>query len=74
MVAFADVEGIQNMCLKCQPYLLEDEAMVLFPNSIELHTVAFHTLVLLTRPLGSRGYALPHSHGMHQATTVRMGL
>ena len=55
MVAFADVEGIQNMCLKCLPYLLEDETMVLFPDSIELHTVAFHTLVLLARPLGAEG-------------------
>ena len=73
MVAFADVEGIQNMCLKCLPYLLKDEAMVLFPDSIKLHTVAFHTLVLLARPLGSLGYAFPHSHGMRQAT-VRMGL
>merc|ERR1712007_303888 len=26
MVAFADVEGIQIMCLKCLPYLLEDES------------------------------------------------
>lgn len=69
MVAFADVEGIQIMCLKVLPRLLEDEsqrttaqvagltdnvlrAMVLFPDSIELHTVAFYTLVLLARPLG----------------------
>jgi len=78
MVAFADVEGIQIMCLKCLPYLLEDEsqrttaqragltdsvlrAMVLFPDSIELHTVAFHTLVLLARPLGGNEGMLFHT-------------
>jgi hypothetical protein len=78
MVAFADVEGIQIMCLKCLPYLLEDEsqrttaqragltdsvlrAMVMFPDSIELHTVAFHTLVLLARPLGGNEGMLFHS-------------
>ncbi|KAL3816264.1 hypothetical protein ACHAXA_008072 [Cyclostephanos tholiformis] len=66
------------MCLKCLPYLLEDEsqrttaqragltdsvlrAMVLFPNSIELHTVAFHTLVLLARPLGGNEGMLFHT-------------
>ena len=78
MVAFQDVEGIQIMCLKCLPYLLEDEqqrttaqragltdnvlrAMVLFPDSIELHTVAFHTLVLLARPLGGNEGMLFHT-------------
>ncbi|KAL7541390.1 hypothetical protein ACHAXR_010883, partial [Thalassiosira sp. AJA248-18] len=78
MVAFADVEGIQIMCLKCLPYLLEDEsqrttaqragltdsvlrAMVLFPDSIQLHTVAFHTLVLLARPLGGNEGMLFHT-------------
>jgi len=78
MVAFADVEGIQIMCLKCLPYVLEDEsqrttaqragltdsvlrAMVLFPDSIELHTVAFHTLALLARPLGGNEGMLFHS-------------
>lgn len=78
MVAFADVEGIQIMCLKCLPYLLEDEsqrttaqragltdsvlrAMVLFSESSELHTVAFHTLVLLARPLGGNEGMLFHS-------------
>ncbi|KAL7468397.1 hypothetical protein ACHAXS_008637 [Conticribra weissflogii] len=77
MVAFTDVEGIQIMCLKVLPYLLEDEsqrttaqwagltdgvlrAMVLFPDSIELHTVAFHTLVLLARPLGGNEGMLFH--------------
>jgi hypothetical protein len=66
------------MCLKCLPYLLEDEsqrttaqragltdsvlrAMVLFPDSIELHTVAFHTLVLLARPLGGNEGMLFHT-------------
>jgi hypothetical protein len=69
---------IQIMCLKCLPYLLEDEsqrttaqragltdsvlrAMVLFPDSIELHTVAFHTLVLLARPLGGNEGMLFHT-------------
>jgi len=78
LVTFADVEGIQIMCLKCLPYLLEDEsqrttaqragltdsvlrAMVLFPDSIELHTVAFHTLVLLARPLGGNEGMLFHT-------------
>jgi len=78
MVAFADVEGIQIMCLKCLPYLLEDEsqrttaqragltdsvlrAMVLFPDSIQLHTMAFHTLVLLARPLGGNEGMLFHT-------------
>lgn len=78
MVAFQDVEGIQIMCLKTLPYLLEDEqqrttaqragltdnvlhAMVLFPDSIELHTVAFHTLVLLARPLGGNEGMLFHT-------------
>jgi len=77
MVAFTDVEGIQIMCLKVLPYLLEDEsqrttaqwagltdgvlrAMVLFPDSIEVHTVAFHTLVLLARPLGGNEGMLFH--------------
>ena len=71
MVAFADVEGIQIMCLKVLPFLLEDEqqritaqrvgltdvilrGMVLFPDSVQLHTASFHTLVLLARPLGGR--------------------
>jgi len=71
MVVFTDVAGIQNMCLKVLPYLLEDEkqrtsaqhagltdivlrAMVLFPSIAELHTAAFHTLVLLARPLGGK--------------------
>lgn len=78
MVAFQDVEGIQIMCLKTLPHLLEDEqqrttaqragltdnvlrAMVLFPDSIELHTVAFHTLVLLARPLGGNEGMLFHT-------------
>ncbi len=71
MVAFADVAGIQLMCLKVLPDLLVDEqqrtsaqnagltdivlrAMVLFPGMVELHTAAFHTLVLLARPLGGK--------------------
>jgi hypothetical protein len=71
MVALADVEGIQTMCLKVLPLLLEDEQqrstaqlaglteavlrnMVCFPNSASLHKAAFHTIVLLARPLGGR--------------------
>ena len=71
MVAFADVAGIQVMCMNVLPMLLEDDhqrttaqnagmtdivlrAMVIFPNNVELHTSAFHTLVLLARPIGSK--------------------
>ena len=71
MVAFSDVEGIQTMCVKALPCLLEDEgqrllaqragltdailrAMILFRESVELHTAAFHTMVLLARPVGGR--------------------
>jgi hypothetical protein len=71
MVAFSDVEGIQTMCLKVLPSILEDEqqrmtaqragltdivlrGMVMFPDSTILHTAAFHTLVLLARPLGGQ--------------------
>ena len=78
MAAFSDVEGIQTMCLKVLPFLLEDEnqrttaqnagltdivlrAMVIFPDSAELHTAAFHTIVLLARPLGGREGMLFHS-------------
>lgn len=78
MVAFADVSGIQLMCLKVLPDLLVDEqmrmsaqhagltdivlrAMVLFPDNVEIHTAAFHTLVLLARPLGGKEGMLFHS-------------
>ena len=78
MVAFANVEGIQTMCLKVLPFILEDEqqrmtaqragltdvvlrGMVMFPESIPLHTAAFHTIVLLARPLGGREGMLFHS-------------
>jgi hypothetical protein len=71
MVAFVDVMGIQLMCLKTLPFLLEDErqrtcaqragltdivlrTMIIFPDNVELHTTAFHTLVLLARPLGGK--------------------
>ena len=84
MVAFADVEGIQIMCLKVLPMLLEDEqqritaqrvgltdvilrGMVLFPNSVHLHTASFHTLVLLARPLGGREGMLFHSSMVNAA-------
>jgi len=78
MVAFSDVEGIQTMCLKVLPFILEDEqqritaqragltdvvlrGMVMFPESASLHTAAFHTIVLLARPLGGREGMLFHS-------------
>lgn len=78
MVAFSDVEGIQTLCLKVLPFLLEDEqqritaqragltdvvlrGMVMFPNSVQLHTAAFHTIVLLARPFGGREGMLFHS-------------
>jgi hypothetical protein len=78
MVAFSDVEGIQTMCLKVLPFLLEDEQqrstaqhagltdivlrdMVLFPDSAQLHTAAFHTIVLLARPIGGREGMLFHT-------------
>jgi hypothetical protein len=78
MVAFTDVEGIQTMCLKVLPYLLENEqqrvtaqragltdivlrAMVLFPDSSQLHTAAFHTIVILARPLGGQEGMLLHT-------------
>lgn len=78
MVSFNDVEGIQTLCLKVLPFLLENEqqrqtaqragltdivlrAMVLFPDSVKLHIAAFHTIVLLARPLGGREGMLFHS-------------
>ena len=78
MVAFSNVEGIQTMCLKVLPFILEDEqqrmtaqragltdvvlrGMVMFPDSVPLHTAAFHTIVLLARPLGGREGMLFHS-------------
>ena len=71
MVAFADVAGIQMLCMNVLPILLEDDkqrttaqnagltdivlrAMVLFPENAKLHTSAFHTLVLLARPIGGK--------------------
>ncbi|KAI2497751.1 hypothetical protein MHU86_16746 [Fragilaria crotonensis] len=77
MVVFADVEGIQTMCLKALSFLLEDESqrttaqragltdivlrgMLLFPDSVQLHTAAFHAIVLLARPLGGREGMLFH--------------
>ena len=90
MVAFADVEGIQIMCLKVLPMLLEDEqqritaqrvgltdvilrGMVLFPNSVQLHTASFHTLVLLARPLGGREGMLFHSSMVNAAGIFSRG-
>jgi hypothetical protein len=78
MVAFSDVEGIQTMCLKVLPFLLENEqqritaqragltdvvlrSMAMFPESAPLHTAAFHTIVLLARPLGGQEGMLFHT-------------
>ena len=78
MVAFSDVEGMQTMCLKVLPLILENEqqrvtaqragltdlvlrAMVFFPESAPLHTAAFHTIVLLARPLGGQEGMLFHT-------------
>lgn len=36
-------------------------AMLLFPDSVQLHIAAFHTVVLLARPLGGREGMLFHS-------------
>lgn len=78
MVGFRSVEGIQILCLKALPILLEDEQqratarqagltelvlrnMVSFPDSVQLHASAFHTIVLLARPMGGREGMLFHS-------------
>ena len=78
MMAFANVEGIQTMCLKVLPLILENEqqrmtaqragltemvlrSMVIFADSATLHTAAFHTIVLLARPLGGQEGMLFHS-------------
>jgi len=90
MVAFADVRGIQIICMKVLPYLLENEeqrttaqrigftdivlrAMVYFPDSVELHTAAFHTLVLLARPLGGREGMLFHSTMLNSSSIFSVG-
>lgn len=36
-------------------------SMLLFPDSVQLHIAAFHTIVLLARPLGGREGMLFHS-------------
>ena len=36
------------------------KGMIMFPNSAQLHTAAFHTIVLLARPLGGREGMLFH--------------
>lgn len=90
MAAFSDVEGIQTMCLKVLPFLLEDEAqrttaqnagltdivlkaMVVFSDSAELHTAAFHTIVLLARPLGGREGMLFHSSMVNSSGIFNTG-
>jgi hypothetical protein len=42
---------------------------VMFPNSVKLHTAAFHTIVLLARPFGGREGMLFHS-SMVNATAI----
>ena len=86
MVAHTDVEGIQAMCIKALPSLLEDEdqrltaqragltdvilrAMVLYPDCVDIHVAAFHTMVLLARPLGGREGQL-FDNSMENASTV----
>jgi hypothetical protein len=81
MTAYSEVEGIQTLCLKVLPCILEDEqqrqtaqtarltdvvlrAMVMFPESEQLHIAAFHTIVLLARPHGGREGMLFHSSMM----------
>ncbi len=90
MVAFADVVGIQLMCLKVLPDLLVNEqqrtsaqhvgltdivlrAMVLFPDVVELHTAAFHTLVLLARPLGGKEGMLFNSSMVNASGIFNVG-
>lgn len=84
MVDFSSVEGIQIMCLKVLPFLLENEQqritaqraglkdivlrdMVFFPESVSLHTEAFHTLVVLARPLGGQEGMLFHTSMVNSA-------
>eukprot|EP00978_Attheya_sp_CCMP212_P027003 scaffold89939_cov54-Attheya_sp.AAC.1 len=90
MAFFSDVEGIQVMCLKVLPFLLDDEnqrttsqragltdlvlrGMVLFPDSVELHTAAFHALVLLARPLGGKEGMLFHSVMVNASSIFNRG-
>jgi len=90
MVAFTHVMGIQIMCLKVLPCLLEDEkqrttaqyagltdivlrSMVLFPDSVILHIAAFHTLVLLARPLGDKEGMLFHSTMINSSDLFNVG-
>lgn len=95
MVAFSDVEGIQIMCLKVLPFLLEDERqrqiaqsaglidiilrdMISFSESEQVHTAAFHAIVLLARPHGGREGMLFHgsmaSHGIFGEGRKEQGL
>lgn len=90
MVAFSDVLGIQIMCLKVLPHLLEDEkqrtsaqrvgltdivlrGMVVFPDSVELHILSFHTVVLLARPLGGKEGMLFHSSRLDASRIFPVG-
>lgn len=45
------------------------KGMVIFPDSVELHTAAFHTLVLLARPLGGKEGMLFHRTMVGDNTT-----
>jgi hypothetical protein len=44
--------------------------MVLFPDSAQLHTAAFHTIVLLARPLGGREGMLFHTSMVNSSGIV----
>lgn len=46
MVAFADVEGIQVMCLKVLPYLLEDEQQRITAQRVGLTDVILRGMIL----------------------------
>ena len=48
-------------------------AMVLFPDSIELHIAAFHTLVLLARPLGGNEGNLLHTSMVNASSIFNEG-
>ena len=48
-------------------------AMVLFPDMVELHTAAFHTLVLLARPLGGKEGMLFHSAMVNASGIFNVG-
>jgi hypothetical protein len=48
-------------------------AMVLYPDMVELHTAAFHSLVLLARPLGGKEGMLFHSAMVNASGIFNVG-